>query len=497
MFQRRLPDTVAAVDLGSNSFHMIVARIENGQIHVVDKLREMVRLGGGLDKKGNLTEEAQEKALACLARFGERVRSLERGAVRAVGTNTLRKARNSAVFLPRAEAALGHPIEIVAGREEARLIYLGVAHSLAATEARRMVMDIGGGSTEYIIGSRFEPRVMESLHMGCVSITQRFFPDGVIDEKNWKNAVLAARGELQTIRKDYLREGWEQSVGASGTLLAVSRVLREQGWSENGITVRGLAKLRKAMIDAGHVDNLNLTGLGSDRAPVFPGGVAIVQATFESMNIEVMEVSDGALREGLIYDMLGRSRHEDVRGRTIETLAQRFQIDVDQARRVTLTARRLFDRVADDWTLNDEDAELLEWVSRLHEIGRIISHSQYHKHGAYLLEHADLAGFSVQEQFRLATLVRSHRRKFPIKLFAECEEQECILMKHLIILLRLAVLFHRNRTDRKIPFEMIKAGDNSLKLKFSKGWLEERQLTERALQTEQQLLQAIGFNLKF
>jgi exopolyphosphatase/guanosine-5'-triphosphate,3'-diphosphate pyrophosphatase len=497
MFNRKLPETVAAVDLGSNSFHMVVVRIENGQIHVLDRLKEMVRLGGGLDKKGNLTEEAQERALACLARFGERVRSLERGAVRAVGTNTLRKARNSSAFLPRAEEALGHPIGIVAGREEARLIYLGVSHSLAATEARRLVMDIGGGSTEYIIGSHFEPQIMESLHMGCVSITQRCFPDGVIDEKNWKQAVLMARGELQTIRRDYLREGWEQSVGASGTLLAVSRVLREQGWSEHGITTKGLSKLRKAMIEAGHVDKLELAGLGEDRAPVFPGGVAIVQATFESLKIDQMEVSDGALREGLIYDLLGRHSHENVRGRTIETLATRFNIDIPQAQRVARTAHILFEQVADDWLLEDEHDELLEWAAHLHEIGRIISHSQYHKHGAYLLEHADLSGFSVQEQFRLATLVRCHRRKFPMKLFADCDKQECILIKQLAILLRLAVLFHRNRTDREIPFEAIKAGENSLKLKFSKGWLEERQLTEAALQAECQLLQAIDFSLKF
>ncbi|MDX1335930.1 MAG: exopolyphosphatase [Gammaproteobacteria bacterium] len=497
MFFRKLPETVAAIDLGSNSFHMIVAKIENGQIHVVDKIKEMVRLGGGLDKNGNLTEEAQERALACLSRFGERLSSLPRGAVRAVGTNTLRKARNSHHFLPLAQQALGHPIEIVAGREEARLIYLGVAHSLAASTERRLVMDIGGGSTEYIIGTEFDPIMMESLHMGCVSMTQRYFSDGEINEKNWKAAVMHARRELRSIRRDYLDMGWEQSVGASGTLLAISRVLREQGWSSEGITLKGLSKLRKTMMEIGKIDKLALKGLGEDRAPVFVGGVAIVQATFEALKIDLMVPSDGALREGIIYDMLGRSGDEDVRGRTIDTLASRYHIDQLQAQRVTVTAMKLFNAVADEWGLDGDHGNLLDWAASLHEIGRVIAHNQYHKHGAYMLEHSDLGGFSLQEQLRLATLVRAHRRKFPIKIFQQYDSSEFQTMVRLAILLRLAVLFHRNRDERELPLLSVEAKDNGLYLEFSEGWLKENGLTKADLKSERKLLQTFDFNLEF
>jgi exopolyphosphatase/guanosine-5'-triphosphate,3'-diphosphate pyrophosphatase len=497
MFQRKLHDTVAAIDLGSNSFHMIVARIENGQIHVLDKMKEMVRLGGGLDKKGNIRPEVQERALACLSRFGERLSSLPYGAVRAVGTNTLRKARNSGEFLPLAEQALGHPIDIVAGREEARLIYLGVAHSLSASDDKRLVMDIGGGSTEYIIGTGFEPKKMESLHMGCVSMTQRYFSDGLINEKNWNLAVLHARRELQTIRKEYRKTGWVQAVGASGTLLAIHRVLLAQEWSKEGITLKGLSRLRKAMMGMERIENLALEGLGEDRAPGFVGGVAIVQATFEALKIDVMDVSDGALREGLIYDLLGRSRHEDVRERTIETLERRFHIDPLQGRRVSETAMRLFKEVADAWGLSGDHGNWLEWSARLHEIGRVIAHSQYHKHGAYMLEYADMPGFSLQEQKRIAMLVRAHRRKFPAKIFLSCVKAEKATMRQLAVLLRLAVLFHRKRDDRDIPITNISAGEDTLELAFSDGWLEANMLTEAELVSEQEILYKHGFSLSF
>ncbi|HHJ12726.1 MAG TPA: exopolyphosphatase [Chromatiales bacterium] len=495
MFRRRAIDTAAAIDLGSNSFHMIVARIDNGQIHVEDKLKEMVRLGGGLDAEGNLTPEAQERALDCLRRFGERIRGLPPHAVRAVGTNTLRRARNRQVFLPLAEAALGHPIEIVAGREEARLIHLGVAHSLPIIEGRRLVMDIGGGSTEYIIGRRFEAEVMESLHMGCVSFSQRHFRNGEIDEENWMAARLAARRELEAIRHDFLELGWEEAVGASGTLLSVARVLREQGWSEDGITRKGLKRLRKHMIEAGHVDRLRLKGLSEQRAPVFPGGVAIVEATLMEFGIERMKVSDGALREGLIYDLLGRGEPESIRGRTVQTLARRLQVDATQAERVARLSGRLFERVAQDWDLQDEDRELLHWAAQLHEVGRLIAHNQHHKHAHYLLAHADMAGFSLQEQQRLALLVRAHRRKFPAKLFAALPPAQAKRLERLAMLLRIAVLLYRSREDRDIPLKRVKGRKYGLKLAFEGDWLAQNQLARADLLAERGLLQAAGLEL--
>ena len=497
MFRRKPPETVAAVDLGSNSFHMIVARIQNGQIHVLDRLRETVRLGAGLDERGNITPQAAARAYACLGRFGQRVRNLSRGSVRAVGTNTLRKARNSREFLEEAEEALGHPIEIVAGREEARLIYLGVAHSLSDDRGRRLVVDIGGGSTELIIGEHFEPQHMESLHMGCVSMSEAYFPKGAITQEGWEAAHTAGLLELRPIEYQYREIGWDLAIGASGTLLAVDRVVREQGWSTTGITREALRKLRDAMIAAGSVSKLKLAGLSPDRAPVFPGGVAVLLAVFEALGLEQMSSSDGALREGLIYDLLGRIRHEDVRTRTVENLMQRFQVDTEHARRVEATALGLLEQVADAWGLNEDHATTLSWAARLHELGLAIAHNQYHKHGAYVLANADLPGFSRPEQEVLALLVRAHRRKFPAKLFADLPKEQGPALLRLAVVLRLAVLAHRSR-DEGVPVvsRVITSGD-ALKLQFPPGWLEQHPLTRADLLNERAALKVAKLKLKF
>ncbi|MCG5494157.1 exopolyphosphatase [Ectothiorhodospira variabilis] len=498
MFRRRQPfDTIAAVDLGSNSFHMIVARVRDGQVHVLDRLRETVRLASGLDHRGNISDEAMERGLACLERFGQRVRELPLGSVRAVGTNTLRKARDAGDFQERAREALGHPIEIIGGREEARLIYLGVAHSLADDGGRRLVVDIGGGSTELIIGERFEPIHMESLHMGCVSMGRWYFPNGEIKTTAWRAAEIAARLELQPIEGHYKRVGWQDSLGASGTLLAVARILREQGWCENGISMDGLRKLREALLKAGHVDRVDLKGLSEDRRPVLPGGMVVLVSIFEALQIEHMRVSDGALREGLVYDLLGRNGHEDVRSRTINGLMKRFQVDEAHALRVEHTSLQLVERVGEEWELDQDDAESLAWAARLHEVGLSISHSQYHKHGAYLVENADLAGFTLQGQQRMALLVRAHRRKFPTKPFEALPARERRVLQRLAILLRMAVLLHRARTDIEVPIQEIRVKDRSLKLRLAEGWLEAHPLTRADLEREAEHLRNAQFKLKF
>jgi exopolyphosphatase/guanosine-5'-triphosphate,3'-diphosphate pyrophosphatase len=494
MFRRKPPDTVAAVDLGSNSFHMLVARIDSGQIHVQDRLRESVRLGAGLDERNRIVSDAADRALDCLNRFGQRVRQLPPGSVRAVGTNTLRKARNSEWFLDRAREALGHPIEVIGGREEARLIYLGVAHSLSDDRGRRLVVDIGGGSTELIIGERFEPLSMESLHMGCVSMSQAHFPEGIVTEEAWRRAYVLARLEMRPIARQYRDLGWDLAIGASGTLLAIDRVIRGAGWAE-GITLEGLHRLRDVLIQTGKVSKLSLDGLSKERAPVFPGGVAVLLGIFESLGLERMSVADGALREGLIYDLLGRIRHEDVRARTIDNLMRRFQIDVEHARTVEATAGELLEQTADEWGLDEDDADLLSWAARLHEMGLFVAHNQYHKHGAYVLEHADLPGFSRQEQHALSLLVRAHRRKFPVKLFEELHE-EGVGLGRLAVLLRLAILLHRNRERARIP--VVAAPTSSgLRLEFPDGWLSQHPLTVVDLDYEKQALKAARLKLKF
>jgi len=494
------PQTVAAVDLGSNSFHMIVGRLDNGQVQVVDRLREPVRLASGLDEGKRLSAEAEQRALDCLSRFGQRLRDLPRGAVRAVGTNTLRQLHDGGAFLRAASTALGHPIEVIAGREEARLVYLGVAHGLAAGDEWRLVVDIGGGSTELIIGQRFQPSDRESLHMGCVSISQRYFGDGRVTEQAMTDAMLACRLELRPVKGEFRAERWDTAVGSSGTIKAIGEVVRAAGWSEEGITRASLKKLRRALTAAGHVDKVQLTGLTDDRRPVFPGGVAVLSAVFKALNIELMLVSDMALREGLLYELLGHIRHEeDVRDRTVESLLRRYDIDRGHANRVHGTAAALFGQAtATGWTFECSEAgELLGWAARLHEIGLAISHSQFQKHGAYILANADLPGFSQQQQAILAALVRGHRRKLPVDAFEALPEPARECARRLCVLLRLAVLLHRGRSSATRCSVRLLAEGNGLALSFPEGWLEHRPLTRSELVQEAAYLKAGAFNLSF
>lgn len=490
--------TLAAIDLGSNSFHLVVAQVVNGQIRVLDRLREMVRLAAGLDENNELDPATRERAITCLKRFGQRLHNMPPGSVRAVGTNTLRKMRNPQQFLDEAAQALGHPIEIIAGREEARLIYLGVSHGLPDSSARRLVIDIGGGSTELILGERFEPLLMESLHMGCVSASHSFFANGEIREKNWNKAVIAARLELQAIETDYRSKGWGEVVGASGTIRTVADVIRAQGWGDNGITFTALQKLVEVMLAVGHVAKLNLPGLKEERLAVFPGGVAVLYAIFQSLAIERMTDSEWALREGLLYDQMGRFSHEDVRERTIVTLKQIYRVDTAQSHRVEQTALMLLSRVAEPWQLDDVEAHsVLGWAARLHEIGLAIAHNQYHKHAAYLLENSDMPGFSRQEQKILALLVRSHRRKFPFTLFKELPQPQGIRLLRLAILLRLAVLLHRSRTDFALPPLTITTTERGIALRFDSGWLDAHPLTSADLEQEMHLLAEAKLSLQF
>ena len=476
-------ETFAALDLGSNSFHLIVAQDQGERLQVVDRHREMVRLAEGLDAGQELSSATAERALACLERLGERLRELPARNVRVVGTNALRKARNSRSFIRRAEKALGHRIEIISGREEARLIYLGVSHSLEDDRDSRLVVDIGGGSTEIILGRRFQPRLMESLFIGCVGLSDRFFPDGRITPAAMANAERAARQELEAVEQIYLARGWDTAIGASGTILAVGDAVEgETGARE--ITAEGLQVLRERLLRAGHVERLDLESVSADRAPVFPGGVAILSAIFASLGIERMSVSDGALREGLLHDLLGRVHDEDIRDRTVGNLVERYHIDRDHAARVSRTAGNLLEQVGPAWDLLDPDLDaILRWGATLHEIGLDIAHSQYHKHGGYLLDHMDLPGFSRFEQHRVSLLVRAHRRKFPAEDFADAQD-----VLRLCVLLRIAVVLHRGRTDVPLPSFGISVRDHAVRLSLPRKWLQAHPLTELDLAQEAEYL---------
>jgi exopolyphosphatase/guanosine-5'-triphosphate,3'-diphosphate pyrophosphatase len=493
-----LSEAIAAIDLGSNSFHLIVVKVNNGHLQVIDRLRESVRLGEGLTQQKRLDPVVAERALACLERFSQRLRPLPSENIRAVGTNTMRQIHPADDFIGQAERALCHPIEIIAGREEARLVYLGVAHGLAAGDKLRLVVDIGGGSTELIIGQGFTPQQRESLFMGCVSISRRFFPDGRITLRSMLEAELHCAVLIRPVRNLFSKGGWREAIGSSGTIKAIRSVVTAQGWSESGITRESLETLAEHLIEAGHVDRLALKGLSDERRPVFAGGVAVLLAVFRHVGIERMLVSDEALREGLIYDMIGRSQHEDARERTVKSLMDRYGVELPQAERVESSALALFEQVVRPWQLQDPYfPAMLRWAAQLHEIGLTVSHSGFHKHGAYLVENSDLSGFSLQEQHVLASLIRGHRRKFPSNVFEALPSSLVASTKQLCILLRLSVLLHRAHSPVNKPLARLEAEENRLSLVFPENWLDDHPLTRLELEQEADYLGSAGFLLRY
>lgn len=486
---------IAAIDLGSNSFHMVLAKADHGEIRILERLGDKVQLAAGIDEQRMLSEEAMQRGLDCLRRFAQLTHSLPEGAVRIVGTNALREARNRAEFIRRAETVLGHQVEVISGREEARLIYLGVSHSIADTPGKRLVADIGGGSTEFIIGQRFEPLLRESLQMGCVSFTQRFFKDGKITPARYAQAYTAARLELMGIEHALRRLGWEDAVGASGTIKAIGLTIQGAGLGNGEVNAEGLAWLKRKVFKIGEAEKLDLDGIKPDRKAIFPAGLAILEAIFDACDIQRMSHSEGALREGVLYDLLGRHHHEDVRERTLSALMERYHVDLEQASRVEGKALEALDQVEESWGLGDEwHRELLVWAARVHELGLDIAHYQYHKHGAYLIEHSDLAGFSRQDQQMLALLVRGHRRNIPKDKFADFGDEGIKLIR-LCVLLRFAILFHHIRGNQNMPQVQLKAAEQSLEIQFPKGWLEANPLTQADFTQEAEWLKRVDIEL--
>jgi exopolyphosphatase/guanosine-5'-triphosphate,3'-diphosphate pyrophosphatase len=488
--------TFAAVDLGSNSFHLLIARVLGDQVAVLDRLREPVRLAADLDADGNLGERALERMLAGLERFRERLVDLPPRRVRAVGTDTFRRVKQPKDLLGRASSVLGFPIEVLPGGEEARLIYLGVAHEEPAIDGRRLVLDIGGGSTECILGKRFSPLLKDSLAMGCVNFTRRFFEDGRFTRKAFRKAEVAAALEFEPLQRRYQEAGWEDCVGSSGTINAVSDVVRESGWSEGALELGDVKRLRRALIAAEEADNLDMPGLTDERAQVLAGGLAILKAAFETLGIGSLRASKAALREGVLYDLLGRIRHEDVRDRTIRALSERYHVDSDQAERVERTARRCLDQVAEAWKLEPDAAQLLTWAARMHEIGLALSHSGHHKHGGYILENSDMPGFSRQDQLRLAALVKTHRRKLARTAFAAFPEAAAETLLKLCVILRIAVRLHRARSPKPLPSLRLRTVATGLELCFPRAWLEKHPLTSADLEEEDTLLVECGLRLR-
>lgn len=478
---------------------MIVGELRHGQLTVIDRLRETVRLSEGLKAGGNLAAAARSRAIDCLSRFGQRLRDMHADSVRAAGTSALREACDSENFIHDAEAALGQNIEVISGLEEARLIYKGVTHSLPPNDGLRLVLDIGGGSTELILGEKSKLNALESLHLGCVAMTERYFEHGKISKSAFDKARLAASLELRPV-KAYFRGGRDtEAIGTSGTINATEGVARELGIIEsNDLTADAVEKLILAALEFDDTAVLSMPGLTQERAQVWPGGLAILVELLRVLRIDKLKVSDGALREGLLYDLLGRLQHEDARERSVRAMASRYNVDDAQAQRVGRTASSLLEQCAETWHLNSPiAANMLDWASQLHEIGLDISHDGYQRHGAYIVENADLPGFPRAEQRLLAFLIASQRRQLEgakFELLNSSSRQDAL---RLATLLRLAVLLNRSRTTAGPPAVALEVGDDNIALKFPPGWLADNPLTIADLEREQTYLRDVGLTIQF
>lgn len=497
MVAKNTPSTIATIDLGSNSFHMLLAKVDDDKVRVIEQLGEKVQLAAGINEDLQLDEASMERGYECLKRFAQFISDMPSDCVRVVGTNALREARNRKVFIKQAEEILKHPIEIISGREEARLIYLGAAHSLRSSKEKRLVIDIGGGSTEIIIGKDLDTLLLESLQMGCVSYNKRFFMGEKLTANRYAQAYTSARLELMSVEQLIQKVGWQEIVGCSGTIKAIANACKFSGFitPDADITREGINWLKHEILKLGDVDKLDIDGIKNDRKAILPSGLAILEAVFDALNLDKMVYSEGALREGVLYDQLGRDSNENAQERTIAYLQGRYRVDKEQATRVSNKALEALVQVADVWELQDERyAELLDWAAKVHEIGLDIAHYQYHKHSAYLLEYSELLGFSKREQQLLALLVRGHRRNIPRDKFEDAVEDSESLLR-LCILLRFAILYHHIRSDQNRPQVKLIAHNKKLKVQFPENWLENNPLTQADFTQEAIWLKRIGYEL--
>jgi exopolyphosphatase/guanosine-5'-triphosphate,3'-diphosphate pyrophosphatase len=476
---------------------MIVGELRFGQLTIIDRLRETVRLSEGLTRNGDLSPAARQRALECLSRFGERLRDMQASSVRAAGTSTLRRARDSEVFREEAEHALGHPIEVISGREEARLIYTGVLHSLPPNSGTRLVLDIGGGSTELILGEGSEPKALESLHMGCVGMTETYFSAGRISREAFDKARLAVRLKLRPVKAYFRNLVDAEAIGTSGTIIATEAVARELGIIEShDLTPEAVEELIERVLQYDHVDDIALPGLPERRAQVWPGGLAILAELFRALRIEKLRISDGALREGLLYDYLGRLQHEDARERSVRAMVRRFNVDTSQSQRVADTAASLLDQSKVAWQLTSSlAADVLSWSAALHEIGLDISHSGFQRHGAYIVENADMPGFPRAEQKILAFLIANQRQVISLDRCQGLPKAWHRSALRLMILLRIAVLLNRSRSTQPPPAVVFSVDDNSLRLRFPVSWLNANPLTVADLDRERTYLESVNYGL--
>jgi exopolyphosphatase/guanosine-5'-triphosphate,3'-diphosphate pyrophosphatase len=490
---------VAALDLGSNSFHLVVARIVSGSVQILHRVKQKVRMADGLDNDGILSEEAMQRGLDALVVMAESMQGFAPDSVRIVGTHTLRKAINAKTFIKAARNILPYPIEIISGPEEARLIYLGVAHTNHA-EGQSLVVDIGGGSTEFVIGEGFNTKLLRSLQMGCVSYNLRFFKQGELKNKAFDKAITAAQQELELIERKYRLLGWQQVIGCSGTIKTIMDIVQQQSkkTSEQPITLSDLRQLIKQCCAFGHADKLNFEGLTEDRRYVFAAGLAILTAIFKSLEINEMLFSPAALREGVIYEMEERLTHTDIRQRTAESLATRYDVDTEQAKRVLATTQSLYEACKQNWDIRDNELKsMLGWAALLHEVGLQINSRGVQRHSAYILQFVDMPGFNQEQQNLLATLVRFQRKKIKLGEFTEFSQYSSEQIYKLVALLRMGILLNIKRQDEILPQMDVKADKKGWHLSFPQDWLEQKPIFIADLESEADYMQSLGMTLSY
>lgn len=486
----------AAIDLGSNSFHMLVVREVAGSVQVVAKVKRKVRLAAGLDENKILSKEAMQRGWHCLEMFAEQLRDIPASNLRIVGTATLRIARNVSDFLNQAEQILGHQIEIISGDDEARIIYRGVAQTSSGT-GKRLIIDIGGASTELVVGQEFEAKLLTSLKMGCVIWRSLYFSDGLINEDNFKRATQAARNIIKEVASEYRRIGWQCCLGASGTIQALAEVMKAQGMDER-ITLNKLYELRQQSIDCGHIDTLSIKGLDPERILVFPSGLSILIALFESLQIQTIILAGGALREGLVYSMLIHHGSHSIRERTVTSLIQRHQIDHEQAQRVAECVDELADQLITSQAeaLDEEARAMLVWAALLHEIGLNIEFKQAPKHAAYILDHSDMPGFTRGEKHLLSALMLNQRGKINFEILEQQNAVSVTSAQTMTRLLRIAIVICMRRRQGTVPKIILNTQQGHWQLQLPKGWQKDHALRSAELELECEFQEHYNWSLQ-
>ncbi len=488
---------LAAVDLGSNSFRLEIGRVDHGEFQRTEYLKETVRQGGGLDEDRNLTPAAMQAGWECLARFGERLAGFKPHEVKAVATQTLREARNRDEFLAKANTVLGFPIDVISGREEARLIYQGVAHMLPADDERRLVIDVGGRSTELILGRGMTPGTMESYRVGSIAWSKRYFPDGQFTPKAFEIAEVAAKAVLDEAFDAYHPDLWDTAYGSAGTVGAIGDVLVAAGWPEGILSIEGLDWLQERLIAFQSADKVKMAGMREDRRAIIGGGLSVMRAIFSLLNITEMRQAAGGLRHGLICDLTGGARdYGDLRAKSVQRLAAKFSIDTVHSKRVAGVATQLLNQILETNPVSEPDRlqRELSWAGELHEVGSHISHSDYHKHGAYILDNADAAGFSLSEMHRLSLLVLGHRGKLR-KLEPVLDQDDLVLQ---LMCLRLAVILCHARRDpdlKGLSLSMDAKRSNVVQLSCRPAWATNYPQSAHLLREEGQAWQRTPWTL--